>query len=891
MTSAGGSEMEGARGNAPESEIRMTGPNQKRKRRFGIAVRVALPAAALGLAVWFFAFTDAGGALYYHVLGGLMPFFAVTAGVLCRLALGPAGTQKRPAMTRSFFLVPALVLLSVVALVFASPSIRAHVMTSFVSEMLLMLFIAVTLAVVGLVRPDLVGEIDRGNKSALRTLGLPIRIVVRAIDESRRRTTAVILVLSAFALAAILAILVAVIPGPDLVVTSKDLDFGTTLDTMQASFSSRRKGARVEWHLVVPNDAKKWLFVSPETGSATSSQDSVVTIRVRRDLLGCEGRPTRLTLEGATYRKTSFLVQVANNPVAVFSAEQIQIAPGQPISTYTVSNSGANLLNVRCVAVCERGGAPVASDLAAYLTIEPTLFSCPPGKTQGLEISVAWDTLPHRAAPYTADLVLSFGCREEGKEKRIPLTVSNPPPELAVEPAIVDVRQGIPNTEPVQVTLRNPGLVPTSWAFPHELPGWVSEVSPPDGYLRPGASETVTVTIAACRLPTTCQTQSIPIHLTDTGKNVNAVFDLRPSCPALSVFPAVLDIGDADSGALWVRNAGCGILEWELLSWEDVTEDDDIDKNGIPDWVASVEPIKGRCTEDDGPDAVTIRANRRNIPSGCRSATLRFQRVGDTGNTQTAHVKLNVRPELVLSSRKLSFGYFSDGGTFAVKNVGAGPLTWEIVVPDAGWIRSVDPRHGTTDVESSRDVLVTIDRSKMGETLESASLLVVPTDGGRQKTIEIEAKSTDFWRLDFQMPLATAGASLLCAGLGIGVAERFPDWDRGVMYSWPLSEGPSSGALSLSLGYRAALAAGCARLAVVCAAGSRVSQSHDGVPYHAAFLCVGLAAEYETPAIHLKDDSVSLGVCVSAGYSLGEKQLQCGLSACIHLVKSHHPTP
>ena len=100
MTSAGGSEMEGARGNAPESEIRMTGPNQKRKRRFGIAVRVALPAAALGLAVWFFAFTDAGGALYYHVLGGLMPFFAVTAGVLCRLALGPAGTQKRPAMTR-----------------------------------------------------------------------------------------------------------------------------------------------------------------------------------------------------------------------------------------------------------------------------------------------------------------------------------------------------------------------------------------------------------------------------------------------------------------------------------------------------------------------------------------------------------------------------------------------------------------------------------------------------------------------------------------------------------------------------------------------------------------------------------------------------------------------
>lgn len=205
-------------------------------------------------------------------------------------------------------------------------------------------------------------------------------------------------------------------------------------------------------------------------------------------------------------------------------------------------------------------------------------------------------------------------------------------------------------------------------------------------------------------------TKSVTVY---AGQIATADFQLGATSTPVNIEPMALSFGpDNNSLSFVISNKSERSLQYSI--------------SGYPAFI-SVTPASAQIAAM-GRQTVMVTVNRASV-----TANQSFQLLVNVGN-DSYPVSINVNTQDVSSKMSvtpttLDFGEVYAQLQFTIRNVGTGgDLTWNISEPTNACF-TVSPKSGTTSLGGSQQVTVTLDRSKMTESIPAA-FINVNTDGG-----------------------------------------------------------------------------------------------------------------------------------------------------------------
>jgi len=843
---------------------------------------------ACGVIFSLFFFTEVGNRLALNVLAGL------SVPILLVLAFFSLYSVSQRLRLRTVYVALALLYAAGFVYFFAFKEMGRQLLLSALSSLMVLVVMFIASSAVDRYLPAIRDWVEKAGKQA-RVLLLLLDGIARVLGDlfkgaGRRIQIAIVAVLLLAFLIPIVATLVW--PVPRLIVDSENASFGRFENSLSLRLSSSSERRYIEWEMVIPEGASAWLSADKRSGTATEQGETVKLFAARHSLKCAPQQTTQLTIRYLGWRTETVAVTIDNMPDPEISEEPIVFRADESLKLLEIANAGANNLCFSYDGINEHAGGNEDEEALKRCCIAVSLrdLPCGPRSAGVCEITLNRQHLPRRLEPYVGEFSFYVGCcGGELKLDRRLIKVYHPPPQISIQPNPLVVDPKLMEGNQVTVTLENTGDVTAAWRFSENgVDGgaeWISEISSGLGNLDVKESVVVRITVDPCSLPSEPETQELRILLSDEGGEMPLICDLRPARPVIDVRPTQLDIGSEKSGSLTVNNVGCGSLHWQA-TWEDVNPADDKDpKDGIPDWIECLEPPSGRCVEGDDPDMVVVRVNRAAMSPRQRTATLRLSQEGMESDFQTVDISIEVEPELAISLSKLPFGYSKQSLSFMVKNVGSGTLFWEIKPPDTPWLH-IDPTQGSCYEGNSTRIEVTIDRSQLVEKKDSATLLVVPTEGGEQQAVEISVR--DFRRWNFDVCPQVWGTPIdgaWQAGYGISFSGQWPDSDVGLTYLGIETEDESRTELYGSRGFPIATWHFCTlRLAGGVGGATRREGWGEQERKVYSLLLVGLA-EYEMRLWDVPEGQLSLGVSASVHFLLRESQWRFGVGLSLHVEK------
>lgn len=801
---------------------------------------------------WLVAFTPIGRGFLYNVLGavfGSVWFLAISIAVSFLGRKDPVATKNQ----RRFAIAG---ILSAAGLVAFLTLTRSGLLFSTGSTAVGLVLLRVVAGPIYRRFPrvkNLVKESDdRFLKSILCFLD-QIRDLIMPQISLGRVALFIIVVMLPFAI-------VELWPVPELLVEPRQLAFGSQHDSLEVILRSSREDAKIEWEIVSPEDLPSWIMLSRERGT-TSAEDNSITVTIARHELVCKEYAEKIWFKYGRWlnKRKRISLDVDNTPDSQFPQKVIVFEPRSGPQYLAVANRGANSSSFVYLGLSGKD----CDILRPHITVSPSRVDCGPGESRPWRIEIDWQSLPHREEQYEAEFCYAHGCPDSRVDDTRELRVEYPPPSIQVDPEILPIP---PGEIEVSVTLRNSGRVPAVWECQQELPAWIA-ISPSSGNLGVGKHVEVLISVDRCVFPVDGGRQELRFFLRDGGKEEILSLDVKPAYPALAVEPSDELFIERDIGSIRVANGGCGTLKWDHR-WEDVAPQDDQNRDGTPDWVVSVDPKSGTIESGQDPYLVNITITRVGLAQGTRRATLclvpeEVPLVPEEvrGEPQTVEVWFDVEPELEVSTTQLDFSWFRQRMTFEIVNSGSGTLSWKVIDPGKDWF-SVAPLKGSCFSGDPSTIAVDIDRSFLVGEQEAAALTVVPTEGGREESVDVLAKSWEYWDLEVCLQWREVLAGIPASGPSVGFSLRWPWFDIGVTFLGGETQGGSFSEMHAYLGRRL----DSVRLAVGLGGISRSEVCGDGEKRTKSVEITALA-DWE---ICLASDSkgcIVLGLSVGLGYS------------------------
>lgn len=344
----------------------------------------------------------------------------------------------------------------------------------------------------------------------------------------------------------------------------------------------------------------------------------------------------------------------------------------------------------------------------AWLTASPLSGNIAAGKTQSIVFTVNRDQL---SATQNVKVTLSaFGNSYTISVSCAPKSAKS---EMTVTPTSLDFGE---TEEEKDLTIKNTGNAVLTWNISGITDECIS-VSDTEGTVEPEGSKIVKVTLDRTKQTKDLNTSFI---ISDGIKEQTiAVKAAKTEAKAeMKIEPTLLDFGyESTELPLTVSNTGTAELKYTV--------------SGISADYITVSPMEG-CVAAGGNQILQVKLNRETMPETINTTFI----ISDGTNQESITVKATKAvAKMSVSPLSLDFGEEATEKDFTISNVGTAELAWTITVPEGTGLK-VSDTSGVTAPSGTKQITVTLDRSIMPETLNTA---IEVSDGTRKESIAVTA--------------------------------------------------------------------------------------------------------------------------------------------------------
>ena len=344
----------------------------------------------------------------------------------------------------------------------------------------------------------------------------------------------------------------------------------------------------------------------------------------------------------------------------------------------------------------------------AWLTASPLSGIIAAGKTQSIVFTVNRDQL---SATQNVKVTLSaFGNSYTISVSCAPKSAKS---EMTVTPTSLDFGE---TEEEKDLTIKNTGNAVLTWNISGITDECIS-VSDTEGTVEPEGSKIVKVTLDRTKQTKDLNTSFI---ISDGIKEQTiAVKAAKTEAKAeMKIEPTLLDFGyESTELPLTVSNTGTAELKYTV--------------SGISADYITVSPMEGSVAAG-GNQILQVKLNRETMPETINTTFI----ISDGTNQESITVKATKAvAKMSVSPLSLDFGEEATEKDFTISNVGTAELAWTITVPEGTGLK-VSDTSGVTAPSGTKQITVTLDRSIMPETLNTA---IEVSDGTRKESIAVTA--------------------------------------------------------------------------------------------------------------------------------------------------------
>lgn len=344
----------------------------------------------------------------------------------------------------------------------------------------------------------------------------------------------------------------------------------------------------------------------------------------------------------------------------------------------------------------------------AWLTASPLSGNIAAGKTQSIVFTINRDQL---SATQNVKVTLSaFGNSYTISVSCAPKSAKS---EMTVTPTSLDFGE---TEEEKDLTIKNTGNAVLTWNISGITDECIS-VSDTEGTVEPEGSKIVKVTLDRTKQTKDLNTSFI---ISDGIKEQTiAVKAAKTEAKAeMKIEPTLLDFGyESAELPLTVSNTGTAELKYTV--------------SGISADYITVSPMEGSVAAG-GNQILQVKLNRETMPETVNTTFV----ISDGTNQESITVKATKAvAKMSVSPLSLDFGEEATEKNFTISNVGTAELAWTITVPEGTGLK-VSDTSGVTAPSGTKQITVTLDRSIMPETLNTA---IEVSDGTRKESIAVTA--------------------------------------------------------------------------------------------------------------------------------------------------------
>lgn len=343
-----------------------------------------------------------------------------------------------------------------------------------------------------------------------------------------------------------------------------------------------------------------------------------------------------------------------------------------------------------------------------WLSASPASGNIAAKKTQSIVFSVNRDKLSE-----TKNIKVSLAAFGNSYTISVSCAPKSAKSEMTVTPTTVDFGE---TSQEKTITIKNTGNAALAWNISDISEECIS-VSDTEGTVESEGSQVVKVLLDRSKQTKDLNTSFvISDGIKEQTITVKAV--KVEDKAEMKVEPTLLDFGYASSELpLTISNTGKAELKYTI--------------SGLSADYITVSAQEGTIAAG-GNQVVQVKLNRETMPETVSTTFI----VSDGTKQESVSVKATKAvAKLAVSPLSLDFGDEATEKTFTISNIGTAELVWSITVPEGMGLK-VSDTNGVTDPSGSKQITVTLDRSVMPETVNTA---IEVSDGTRKESVAVKA--------------------------------------------------------------------------------------------------------------------------------------------------------
>jgi len=477
---------------------------------------------------------------------------------------------------------------------------------------------------------------------------------------------------------------------PTLSVTPTSLDLGTT-DT-EASFAIHNTGGgTLTWDIT--SEPPEWLQVSATSGETASGAESAIVLTVSRTGLppGLYNHNISVTSNGGD-SSLDVSMAIEELPALSVSPASVDFGTTETEASFAIHNTGGGTLTW-----------DIASQPPEWLQVSAMSGETQSGAESTIVLTVDRTGLDPGVHTHTMSIT------SNGGDGSVDVCMAiEEVPVLSVTPASVDF--GSAETE-ASFSIQNIGGGSVTWDITSQPPAWL-QLSAMSGETQSGAESVIVLTVDRTGLDPGVYTYTISITSNGGDAMVHVTMSVA-GIPALSVTPASVDFGPAETEALFsIQNIGGGTLTWDIASQP-------------PEWL-QVSAMSGE-TQSGAESVVVLTVDRTGLDPGVYTHTMSITSNGGDGSVDVS-MAIEEVPALSVTPASVDFGTTETEASFTIQNIGGGTLTWDMISEPPEWMQ-VSALSGETQAGAECVVVLTVSRTDLDPGVYTDTISVTSNGG------------------------------------------------------------------------------------------------------------------------------------------------------------------
>ncbi len=343
-----------------------------------------------------------------------------------------------------------------------------------------------------------------------------------------------------------------------------------------------------------------------------------------------------------------------------------------------------------------------------WLSASPASGNIAAKKTQSIVFSVNRDKLSE-----TKNIKVSLSAFGNSYTISVSCAPKSAKSEMTITPTTVDFGE---TSQEKTITIKNTGNASLKW----HISGITEEcvtVSEMEGTIESEGSKVIKILLDRSKQAKDLNTSFvISDGIKEQTITVKAI--KVEDKPEMKVEPTLLDFGyESSELPLTISNNGTAELKYTV--------------SGLSTNYITVSSTEGTVSAG-GNQVLQVKLNRETMPETVNTTFI----ISDGTKQESVTVKATKAvAKMSVSPLSLDFGEEATEKNFTISNVGTAELAWNITVPEGMGLK-VSNVSGVTAPSGSKQIIVTLDRSVMPETINTT---IEVSDGTRKESVAVKA--------------------------------------------------------------------------------------------------------------------------------------------------------